>query len=300
MGKKAAIVVSYNPEIEVLTALLTSLSVQVDMLILVDNGGAASLVDDLCALHDIKYVPMGNNAGLGAALNAGFQIAVSGGAEYVVTFDQDSHAAPSLIADLAVAMLNAMAVDANCIAVSPMFFDRRERNETNFPFYQTVGNKIVPVTRSETGSGLISADTLITSGMYVRAAVWTQGLKYDETMFVDFTDTEWCFRARGQGYSLYGCSHIRMGHALSDAPPIKIFGLAFFRYAPLRRYFYFRNTIAVVLKNHTPKIWKKRLILGLILRFTVNIIIDRNRIRSIYMMSKGILHGIRRSLGPWH
>ncbi len=294
----AAVVVGYNPDIKVLSHLLASLVQQVELLVLIDNGGSEAYLEHFPELRArIKYIALNGNKGLGAALNIGFNIAVTANMNYVVTFDQDSHAAPDLISSLHRAALYAVNQDPNCIAVSPVFFDRRGDEKVNFPFYRSVDNKIQAVFASDNEHGLVKADALITSGMFVNTKAWKEGIHYDEGMFVDFTDTEWCFRVRDRGHSLYGCLDIEMGHALSDAPPVKFFGLNFFRYSPVRRYFFFRNTVAVCRMSHTPACWKKRMLSALVLRFFVNLLIDENRLLSFKMMVRGICHGWQKKLG---
>lgn len=301
MTKVAAVVVGYMPEIDVLDRLLISLSSQVDVLIFVDNGGSSKvLIDAPVERQSLVYVDMKGNKGLGAALNKGFELAVNAAVDYVVTFDQDSNAEPELIAKLSTAMAHAKLKDPRCIAVSPAFFDRRDGKKINFPFYQSVNDVIRSVFCSDDEHGLVSVDILITSGMYVSTQAWIEGYRYDEGLFVDFTDSEWCFRVRRQGYTLYGCLNIEMGHALSDAPPVKLFGLSFLRYSPVRRYFFFRSTVAVCRMSHTPVCWKKRLLLALVLRFFANVLIDKDKIKSMKMMLRGALHGWQNKLGPLH
>lgn len=95
MSKVAAIVVGFRPEMDIIDRLLSSLVDQVDMLILVDNGASQTyLSHDLIRRQKVSYIDLGSNLGLGRALNVGFELAVENGAEYVVTFDQDSNAAP--------------------------------------------------------------------------------------------------------------------------------------------------------------------------------------------------------------
>lgn len=301
MKDVAAVVVSFHPEMPILDSLLASLLNQVELLVLVDNGGGADyLAADASLRERVCYVPLDGNKGLGFALNVGFAEAVQKGKRYMVTFDQDSHAQPDLIERLYQAMDNAKRLDNKAIAVSPAFFDRRDGKEINFPFYTSASGSIKPVFESDNAHGLVKADALITSGMFVDVQAWKQGIKYDEGMFVDFTDTEWCFRVRDRGYSLYGCLNVQMGHALSDAPPVKILGLSFFRYSPVRRYFFFRNTVAVCRMAHTPALWKRRMITALMLRFVVNLLIDTDRKKSLSMMIRGVRHGIKASLGPVH
>lgn len=301
VSKIAAVVVGYEPDIKIMDELLSSLLNQVDLLILADNGGAEGyLAFSEDKRSRVKYVQMGGNKGLGVALNAGFECATEFGMDYLVTFDQDSHAQPDLIAKLLESMKTARAKDEKCAAVSPVFFDRRDGLEINFPFYQSVNGSIRAVYKADSPDGLVMADVLITSGMMIRTDVWQEGAKYNDGMFVDFTDSEWCFRVRSLGYHLYGSLNVSMGHALSDAPPVKFLGFSFFRYSPIRRYFYFRNTVAVCQMGHTPACWRRRLLSALLLRFFVNLLIDKEKIKSLKMMLKGIKHGRIMSLGGVH
>ncbi|GLO31929.1 rhamnosyltransferase [Pseudomonas putida] len=298
MSRIGAVVVTYNPDPAVLDDLLRSLLNQVELLILMDNGGGQNFLKaDAAARQQVYYVDLGGNSGLGVALNQGFEIAASRHLDYLVTFDQDSHANPDLIERLHAGMQDAISKDPQCIAVGPHFFDRREGEKVPFPFYITERDKIVPAYSTASVDGLLKVETLITSGMMVCVSAWVSGIKYNDGMFVDYTDTEWCFRARSLGHTLYGCLNVEMGHALSDAPPVKLFGLSFFEYSPVRRYFYFRNTVAVVRMEHTPALWKKRLMKGLLLRFFVNIVIDKQRFKSFAMMIRGALHGLSGKLG---
>lgn len=295
-----AIVVGYKPDKAVLERLLTSLKPQVSSLIFINNGGLESRhVEDMVSLGVTPY-DMGANIGLGAALNFGFSVAVELGADYVLTFDQDSEATDHLVADLLQGMEAALKLDEKCIAVAPAFFDRRAGERVYFPFYSTEQGRITAIYPDRGGDELVSADVLITSGMCIRASAWAEGMKYDEALFVDFTDTEWCFRAKSLGFSLYGYSKAAMGHALSDAPPLKLLGLSFFKYSPVRRYYYFRNAVAVAFRDTVPTRWRRRLLIGLFIKFVGNLAVDPARLHSARMMFRGVCHGVRNDLGPWH
>ena len=295
-----AIVVGYKPDKAVLVRLLTALKPQVSSLIFINNGGLdARHVEDMLGLG-VNLFDMSGNIGLGAALNFGFSVAVELGADYVVTFDQDSEATDHLIADLLQGMEAALTFDQKCIAVAPAFFDRRAGERVYFPFYSTKQGRVTAIYPNCGGDELVPADVLITSGMCIRASAWTEGMKYDEALFVDFTDTEWCFRAKSRGFGLYGYSKAAMGHALSDAPPLKLLGLSFFRYSPIRRYYYFRNAVAVAFRKTVPARWRRRLLMGLFIKFVGNLVVDPARFHSARMMLRGVYQGAKNDLGPWH
>lgn len=287
--------VSYHPEISVLQNLLRAVSQQVGLLILVDNGGGRAAAEALVSESiQIDVIDLGHNLGLGYALNAGFASALDAGAQYVATFDQDSAPPPGLVDGLLSCHELLAARGERCAAVGPVFFDRRETRKTYFPFYFQQGRRIVAAIKGQWPQAMVETDALITSGMLVRADVWAQGVRYDDGLFIDYTDTEWCFRVRSHGYSLYGAMECEMGHALSDAVPTRVAGLSFFRYSPLRRYYYFRNTALFCKAPCVSWTWTVRLMAGLALRLCVNLVIDKNKWASLRMMLRGIvdaLHG---------
>lgn len=293
-----AIVVGYFPEFFILNNLLLRLVEQVDFVVFLDNGGCRDFLTQF-PQPKIQYVDLNGNQGLGFALNRGFELAVERGCEYVATFDQDSVLPDGMIACLVEAHRELNRRGENCAAVSPIFYDRREGRKTRFPFYREIGGAVRAITTNASQSGLIEVDVLITSGMLVKATLWQSGLHYDPSLFVDYTDTDWCFRAKASGLKLFACRDQEMGHALSDAPPVRFFGSSLFRYSPLRRYYYFRNTVYIVRQPYVSFAWKRRLAFGLVIRFIANLIIDEKKISSLKMMSLGVFHAITGKAGAY-
>jgi len=290
----AAIVVGFFPTPPILDRLLLSLLKQADYVVFVDNGGGENiLAADPTARAQIEYVCLHGNKGVGAALNTGFELAIEKGCTYVATFDQDSNPPESLLPGLLQVHLDLEQQGINCAAVGPAFFDTRAEQKTSFPFYREIDGHIRTVSLAPHPSDMTEVDFLITSGMLIKASVWTKGIRYNPGLFVDYTDSDWCFRARAAGYHLYTSFEQEMGHALSDAPPLRLFGLNFFKYSPLRRYYYFRNSVLFIRQRYVSAAWKRRLIAGICLRFLISLISDPKKIASLKMMSLGLYHGLK-------
>lgn len=298
--KLAAVVVGFRPDLAVLDCLLTTLLEEVDKVIFVDNGGGRRFLAEREALKcRVEYVDLESNLGLGHALNQGFRRAIDSGCRYVATFDQDSAPEAGMIKKLLQAHSALAASGMKCAAVGPRFFDRRECEKTYFPLYREQRGSITCYPSLDSESGVVDVDVLITSGMLVNAAVWQEGITYNAGLFVDYTDTDWCFRARDAGYKLFVCVDQEMGHALSDAPPIRLFGLNFLRYSPLRRYYYFRNTVYFVRQPYVSWAWKRRLLIGLAVRSVSNVFIDEHKWSGLKMMARGLVHGVTGRLGAY-
>ena len=141
--KIAAIVVGFFPETKILDNLLSKLLEQVDYLVLVDNGGSNNFLEKQPVDRaQIEYINLGENKGLGFALNEGFKLAIAHGCAYVATFDQDSAPPDSMIQGLLNIHTRLKEHGINCAAVAPSFFDRRQGEKVKFPLYQEVDGKI--------------------------------------------------------------------------------------------------------------------------------------------------------------
>lgn len=293
----AAVVVGYFPEFEVLLRLLRSLAPQVDHLFLVDNGGARDVAMQAAAEGlQAEWVDLHGNLGLGYALNEGFKRAREAGAAYVATFDQDSDPPEGLIAGLKGVHERLKNDGIDCAAVGPVFFDRRAVDKRYFPFYKEEGGRIVSSNVEDSADELIETDALITSGMLVRMDAW-ESTRYDAGFFVDYTDTDWSFRIRARGHRLFGCAKIEMGHALSEGLPIRFLGLSFFRYSPLRRYFFYRNSVYFCTRGYVSAAWRRRISVALAIRLVANIFVDEKKLKSLQMMLRGVRHGLTRRMG---
>ena len=294
-----ALVVGYQPEFPTLDALLLTLLAEAQWVVLVDNGGSQNFLQNAPeARARVHYLAQPGNVGLGAALNAGFAYLAAQQCAYTITFDQDSAPPAGMLATLHEHHRSLQQRGISCAAVGPRFRDRRAGGQPLFPLYQQQGAFIRKVPLQPATTPEHEVDVLITSGMMVNMAAWQAGLHYNPGLFVDYTDTDWCFRARAQGWHLYANLQAEMGHALSDAPPVKFMGLTLLRYSPLRRYYYFRNTLYFLRQNYVSWAWRRRLFAGLLVRLVGNVWMDDATTRSARFILRGLRDGIRGRLGP--
>ena len=296
----AAVVVGYWPNLDVLARLLDSLSMQVGKLVLVDNGGSEQILDHREVDTDkITYIKFNNNRGLGAALNVGIGLAIESGAEFIALFDQDSIPPRDLVANLVASHRRLIEKNINCAAIGPVSYDRRESEKCYSVFFREINGKINVIDVLSSIQRLEPVDTLITSGMVIKSSVWSNGYYFDEGLFVDHTDSEWSFRVRNGRHLLYADLDVELAHAQSDAAPARVFGLTFFRYTPIRRYYWCRNTVILLQSKFVSTAWKRRLIKALCLRLLANTLIDKKRFASLGMMLKGMWDGLLKKCGEY-
>ena len=60
-------------------------------------------------------------------------------------------------------------------------------------------------------------NTCITSGACVRMKAWKEAGGYDEKMFIDSVDFEFCYRVRRAGYRIIQTREVILEHSLGDA-----------------------------------------------------------------------------------
>lgn len=302
MGKQSkvvALVVCFHPNPQQLLALAHQLRHQVEAIYLLNNGGILpSLRRDLLLIDHLVIHDFYENIGVAAALNFGMQLAEKAKANFVVTFDQDSspqkdHVNGLVDAWYALAAKKPPAVKIG--AIGPMFYDDRAGLH-EYGFLLAKGLK-VNKHYSSCNQAIVEADILITSGMLVPLSVWQEGIFFNDQLFIDLVDTDWCLRVKANGYTNFGCFNVRMKHDMSDAPPIRIFSISVLRYGYLRRYYYFRNCVYLIPKQFVPLAYKIRLFVTLLVMLLTALMIDKHKIKSFQFILRGIYDGFSGKLG---
>lgn len=289
-----ALIVCYHPDNKILINLVLSLSTQVHRVLLLNNGGVdSSIFYNVEGVGNLDIIDFAGNTGLPRALNSGMQVAIDAGAEWVVTFDQDSRPPYDHVSTLIKAWRAKASKGIKVGAVGPIFIDDRDPT-IRYPFYKSDGLIVRRVTQPSS-NGCAETEVLITSGMLMATKVWQDNLRYCDSLFVDFVDTEWCLRATSRGYHLFGCFDVEMRHRPSDKKPIQLPGILLFSYSPLRRYYYFRNTLWVLKMPHVSPAFKLRIFIGSAIRVFTSPFVDRKFFGSAGGVLKGIFDGLRYS-----
>jgi rhamnosyltransferase len=185
----------------------------------VDNGSDAESLGVLGPLErepDITIERLGENRGVGYALNRGVQRARQMGCNWLLTMDQDSVADGSFIA----AYRAALEQNPEMVSLAPRIASRTRKKDA--------------------AGGVISY--AITSGNLVRVSVFDKIGLYDEGFFVDCIDFDFCLRLRRGGYAVHRVPAALMEHQLGDSVDLpRAVGKYYARHSPVRRYYMYRN-----------------------------------------------------------
>jgi rhamnosyltransferase len=218
-----AVVVSYNG-LQSTRQTVEALRTQVGEVYVVDNGSAPeslAVLDTLELEEGVVVERLGENRGIGHALNRGVRRARERGYPWLLTMDQDSLVDGSLVQ----AYATAIAEDPSRVCLSPLIPERGGRQ---------------PV---ET----VRVAYAITSGNLVQMSVFDEIGLYDEGLFIDCVDFDFCLRLRRAGYTVQRVADARMRHQLGEAVRAPRLIRRFYAlHSPVRRYYMYRNYMYLV------------------------------------------------------
>lgn len=295
-----AVVVTYQPELEILKQLLDALVPQVTSVVCVDNGSHSDLTawTSKRNTNAIEIILLGENRGIAAAQNVGIEWARNRGAEFVLLMDQDSIPSTSMVAEL----LCAIASTTNdspafpVAAAGPVAVDRRTGQLSSFVIerFGLPARWRFPLD-VETLPPFIEVGFLIASGTLIPVEVLKRigGMRSD--YFIDHVDTEWCFRARAAGYKLLGVPAAKLQHQLGDM--IKRVWFLRFRqvmyHAPLRDYYMFRNSLLLLRDARMSFVWRVYFLWRLAQFAGYFLLFSGDRWLRLRAMSLGLVHGFK-------
>lgn len=295
-GGICAVVVTYRPDLEKLQLLFQALLLQVDDVVVVDNGSPDSTLawlDTYRSTAPLTVIALGDNKGIATAQNVGIGQARLQGADYVILFDHDSNPAPGMVAKLYAVAEAKAAFGIDVAAVGPRYLDERHDNPP--PFIQVVGLKVKrqPCT---CGDSVVDVHYLIASGCLIPMRALNAVGDMREELFIDYVDIEWGLRARNKGFQSFGACAALMGHDLGDEP-FEFFGKKFPHHSALRHYYHFRNAVWMYRQSWLPLHWKLADGWRLFLKYGFYTLFAKPRRVHCWMMTKGVWHALRGRMG---
>jgi rhamnosyltransferase len=166
-----ALIVTFNPELNVFSSEIAFLAPQVKTIWVVDNASSQSLAAwvEAFGLNDkLHLVQMPGNLGLGAAQNVGMQLARAAGATHVLILDQDSQPMPDLVVRLLAASNQLQLAGVPVAAVAPVYADSATGPASGFLRLGWLNLKKQAVLP---GQDMVEADFVISSGSLMPVSV---------------------------------------------------------------------------------------------------------------------------------
>ena len=190
-------IVSFNPDIDLLQSNIEAIKSQVEQIFVVDNGSdnvdaVENLAGQYCSVQLIKNTV---NRGIAAALNQCCEASSRNGYQWIVTLDQDSVCPGHFVHSLS----QFIDVDENVGIIAPLVVDRSVGVIGHHP------------------NGYAEVRTCITSGAMTNLALWNTLKGFDEKMFIDSVDFEYCYRVRKAGYKIIQTDQVQISHSIGNA-----------------------------------------------------------------------------------
>lgn len=264
--KISAVVISFNPQCDLLFNNILSYSRHVDQIIVVDNSTELDVkkeINEFCSNNQYIYHDMSGNRGIAAALNVGFNYAIKSNSEWVLTMDQDSN----FVSDLE--GYKSQIIDNTCSDVLLLIpiYD-----------YHNMGKL----------EGVKSCNPIIApqSGNLVKLSNYNKLGLYREDYFIDFVDYEYCLRAKSKGLVLHQINTVILNHKAGEKKTVSFLGIQYdyFEAAPIRYYYVVRNGLKTAL------IYKDFRSLIIVLKTAIRIVfIEKNKLEKLKFVSRGVV-----------
>ncbi|WP_161626392.1 glycosyltransferase family 2 protein [Caldanaerobacter subterraneus] len=282
-----AIIVTFNIGKD-LFKCFDSVKDQVNEVVIVDNGSnqeTTVILNEMEKNEKVKVIYNGVNLGIAFALNQGVKYAINKGYDWVLTLDHDSKVTPGMIDK----MLSAYNKLSNNEKNSTFIIVPRHVEER---FYRNIdiNDQLKPA----------FVITEITSGSLVKTDAYRQVGFYDEKLFIDYVDHEFCLRLKKYkkkilyvptAILLHNLGTVQVGNFLNKK-------VTYTNHSYLRRYYITRNRIYVWTKYLTiaPR-WVIKDIVGFLKEIIKIVLYENDKKRKFKMIFKGITDSVKGNFG---
>lgn len=225
-NKICAVVVLYNPNEEVIGNIYSYVQ-ELDRLYIYDNSDKKNIsyIEKLEKIPKAEYLGKKDNNGLAMAFNETAGIARTAGYTWMITFDQDSFAEKGMVTAMR-EFCDSSSCDNSIAVVAPVINDI-DKSKITQERYCTYFDKVI-----QSGSMHNLEIMEIVGG-------------YDEKLFIDLVDYEYCTRCIVNGYKIIKLSNALLMHNQQNDKVERMFieGTEVYinKFSPDRYYYKFRN-----------------------------------------------------------
>jgi rhamnosyltransferase len=277
-----AILVSYHPDGE-LPRRAGRVLEQAGALVIVDNGSGEEtqeMLRHIAADARVSLVLNATNLGVASALNLGVARARAAGFAWVLLLDQDSDLNDGMLTSLI--EVRAAYPDPGRVAV--------------------IGAGFGAETPTATGAAWQEVESVITSGSLIPLALHALLGPFRDEFFIDYVDSEYCFRGRAQGYRVLRTTKSLMSHTIGAPTRHDVLGAARWttNHSPDRRYYIARNDTVMLREygGYAFGTWALKSLTRRLKTCQRIMLYEQSKSRKIAAVSAGWWDGVRGRMGP--
>jgi len=292
-----ALVVTYNPDIDILGRVLISLSSEVNKIFIFNNTDSHSSGADLAAFHNEEKIQVFTkyaNIGIAAAQNELLNIAMAEGFDFAIMSDQDTVYPAGYVSNL----LKYRNARNNVAAIFPGWLDVNLFGDAKYPGQYVFDSKNrLKIELSE--PEFLEISHAISSGMMISLFhLKSIGLMREE-LFIDWVDNDWCWRARSLGYILLAVPSVKIMHTLGDCT-VTVFGKNFVKRGSVRNYYIIRNALYLVFHSCIPFAAKIYLAKKTVHHTIFSFFASNDKLAAIPSLARAWVHGLQAKLGKFY
>jgi rhamnosyltransferase len=225
MLKVAGVVILYYPDSEVVERINSYLN-QIDHLFVFDNSEKQKnswLSERLKQFNNTTYFADGENRGISVRLNQAAQMAIDEQFDWLLTMDQDSYFSNNNFANF-----------LTCL-----------KNYPEKKHVAVFGVQYLDPTSQSSTCVASTINHLITSGSIMNLHLFPSIGAFDEALFIDQVDSEYCYRSILKGHRIVQFNNVYLQHSLGkQSTHISLKSLkktSRSLHSPLRLYYMTRN-----------------------------------------------------------
>ena len=284
----------YRPNLKQFKANYNQLIHNFSKVIVVINDRSLPYLD----LDDEKSLVIDNkkNFGLAKALNQGISLAQQKAFKLAAFFDQDSLIPDNFNKKMLsnIKLFNKKEPHLNVATYGSQFVNKKTNQQS-----QVINVGILRFITKNTSlhSFYDFPSWVITSGSYIPLKVFDSLDNFDENLFIDYIDIEWCLRAHKCGYLSVLFNDINFRHDLGEGY-IHLFGRYLYLHSPLRTYYASRNSVYLFSLKHVSFNFFVINQIRNLLKFCIAMIFDKQRsLDSVKYFFLGYYHGLIKKMG---
>lgn len=270
----AAGIVTCNPDLENLKQNYMKYIDDVEMMYICDN--ASDNIKQLEYMFDrnkkVTVIKNDNNKGIAYALNRIMKKAKEDGIQWVLTMDQDSLCQEKIVSRLIPYCDNSIGII--CPHTIEMGGTRNSLQNDNTIQY---------------------VDFCITSASLTNVAAWDVVGGFDEWMFIDIVDFEFCARIKEAGYKILQINNVFLYQRIGQLSEIVVGKRHIYvrNHSPLRKYYFSRNLLYCNYLH--PTIFRVGQVINLLATTYIKVLLfEKHKFKKVKAMNQGICDGIKK------
>ena len=280
-----SVITCFDPDLGNLISLCKTLLNQNSRILLVDNSENPFRLDDLnLESNELRHIKFNKNMGIAYAQNIGIKKALKDKSSFITFFDQDSvieeNFIKNILKDIKTKTDGIIApLSKDIISGEPL--PSIKLNKLGFP----------SVLKLNPTEDIFSTDIVISSGTTISSSIIAKIGFFNEALFIDHVDTEWCLRCKNIGVRIFITSAVTIKHSIGKERK-KLGPITIQVHSPERCYFQMRNSLSLLKFSHVPKIFATYDIFSTLFNRMILIMISNRKREYLLALLRGLKDGL--------